>query len=221
MRPETLLKLGANGKSPGATWRIAGGSHLVRTSGRMEKNRLEAFSDGVIAIILTIMVLDLKLPKEHTFDALVRAWPMFGAYSLSYWNIFLLWLHHHAIFSPLKEITRAVLTANGLLLFVASFIPFATAFASETHWTEPVPVVLYGLLMACVSAAFVHLRSVARSMTPDSNQATRHSTEVRLSLLMGLGFLVGAGAAWFDPRLALVLYASVPLLRVAYRRKSR
>jgi uncharacterized membrane protein len=64
----------------------------------VEKNRLEAFSDGVIAIILTIMVLDLKVPKEHSLEGLYDSWPTFGAYTLSYWNVFLIWLNHHRIF---------------------------------------------------------------------------------------------------------------------------
>ena len=185
----------------------------------MEKNRLEAFSDGVIAIILTIMVLDLKVPKEHTFEGLGGAWPVFGAYALSYWNIFLIWLTHHDIFSPLKAVNRQLLMANGLLLFTASFIPFVTAFASDAHWTEPVPVVLYGLVMACVSAAFIHLRRVAAASSPHIQQSERYAAQERVGVLMGIAFLLGAGAAWFAPRWSLGFYALVPLLRVLERRR--
>jgi uncharacterized membrane protein len=185
----------------------------------MDKHRLESFSDGVIAIILTIMVLDLKVPKEHSFEALGNAWPVFSAYALSYWNIFLIWLNHHNIFASIEAVHRKLLIANGLLLFLASFIPFVTAFASDAHWTEPVSVVAYGLLMALVSMAFAHLRRVANFGSPSGEQRAQSATEVRLTLLIGLGFLLGAGFAWFVPRWGLVLYALAPLLRLAQRRR--
>ena len=184
----------------------------------MEKNRLEAFSDGVLAIILTIMVLDLKVPKEPSVEALAQSWPIFGAYSLSYWNVFLIWLNHHRIFSTLDRVDNRLLLANGLLLFAVSFIPFATAFASESHWTQPAGVVLYGLVMAAVSLTFVHLRQAASQSSPDSGVKAHHQAEKRVSLLLALTFLGGAGAAWFAPQSALFLYALVPLARRIYRR---
>jgi uncharacterized membrane protein len=184
----------------------------------MEKNRLEAFSDGVIAIILTIMVLDLKVPKEHTFAALALAWPVFGAYSLSYWNVFLIWLNHHSIFSTLDSVNPALLKANGLLLFTMSLIPFATAFASESHWTEPVPVVIYGVVMASVSLAFAHLRRMAARSAGTAPLKAHHLVESRISLWMLVIFLLGSTAAWFAPRAGLLLYALIPLARRAHRR---
>jgi uncharacterized membrane protein len=187
----------------------------------MDKHRLEAFSDGVLAIILTIMVLDLKIPKEHSFEALGNAWPVYGAYALSYWNVFLIWLNHHNVFAPIEAVNRKLLVANGLLLFLASFIPFVTAFASDAHWTEPVSVVTYGLLMALVSAAFAHLRRVARFISPTGEQREQSASEIRLTLLIGLAFLLGAGAAWFFPRWALLLYALAPLIRLFQRQRLR
>ena len=127
----------------------------------MEKNRLEAFSDGVIAIILTIMVLELKVPKETTFDALGNLWPVYFAYAMSYLNVFFVWLYHHSIFSTLEEVDLPLLLANGLLLFFVSLVPFATAYAGESHWTAPLPVIIYGLVMVAVSLAFVRLRFAA------------------------------------------------------------
>jgi uncharacterized membrane protein len=179
----------------------------------MEKNRLEAFSDGVIAIILTIMVLDLKVPKEHSWAALALAWPVFGAYTLSYWNVFLIWLNHHHIFSALETVNTRLLFANGLLLFAASFIPFVTAFASESHWTEPLPVTLYGLVMATVSLAFAHLRRSASQSTDDAVVKAMNLAEARVSLSLVVTFSLGALAAWFAPRSALIVYALVPLMR--------
>lgn len=185
----------------------------------MEKNRLEAFSDGVIAIVLTIMVLELKVPQGHTLAGLSEAWPVFGAYLLSYWNVYLIWMNHHTVFSRLESASHPLLAANGLLLFVTSLIPFATAFANESRWTEPVPVALYGLVMACVSAAFVNLRRVSRTLTAE--RADVQAAESRVSTVMGAAFILGAGGAWVVPRLALVCYALVPLVLMIHRRLVR
>lgn len=185
----------------------------------MEKNRLEAFSDGVIAIILTIMVLELTVPQEHTLAGLGKAWPVFGAYALSYWNVFLVWVNHHTIFSRLESATHPLLVANGLLLFATSLIPFATAFGNDSHWTQPVPVALYGLVMTCVSVAFVNLRRVARPVTVE--RVDVQAAETRVSALMGAAFLLGAGIAWRAPRLSLVCYALVPLALMIHRRLQR
>jgi uncharacterized membrane protein len=80
----------------------------------MHKARLEAFSDGVIAIILTIMVLELKVPKEPTLEALAQLWPVWVAYALSYYNVFVLWVTHHEAFGRIGTVSREVLFANGL-----------------------------------------------------------------------------------------------------------
>ena len=179
----------------------------------MEKNRLEAFSDGVLAIILTIMVLDLKVPKEHSFEALANAWPIFGAYALSYLNVFLIWLNHHDIFSALPSVNRRIMLANGALLFVVSLIPFATAFASESHWTESVPVLIYGVVMSAVSVALMNLRRACGLIQTDPTLAKTNQSEIRISKLMAVTFMLGAAAGWVIPRSALFLYALIPLLR--------
>jgi uncharacterized membrane protein len=184
----------------------------------MDKNRLEAFSDGVIAIILTIMVLDLKVPHEHTVEALGNAWPIFGAYALSYWNVFLIWLNHHNLFASVKGVDRTLLIANGQLLFVVSFVPFVTAFASESHWAEAIPASLYGVLLAAVAAAFARLRYAAGNRPSTELQREMHIAEARVNLVLAGAFLVCAGVAWFVPRWAMLFYALVPLGRVRYRR---
>ncbi len=179
----------------------------------MEKNRLEAFSDGVIAIILTIMVLDLKVPKEPTLESMGQLWPVYFAYALSYGNVFFVWLNHHDIFATLGEVDRPLLLGNGLLLFCVSLVPFVTSFASETHWTAPLPVILYGLVMVAVSLAFVRLRAIASRHAQDEAARAHQLAEVRISLLFAGAFLLGAVCAWFAPRSALVLYAGAPLAR--------
>lgn len=179
----------------------------------MEKNRLEAFSDGVIAIILTIMVLDLKVPKEPTLDALSNLWPVYVAYTLSYGNVFFVWLNHHDMFASLNEIDRPLLLWNGLLLFLTSLIPFVTAFASESYWTAPLPVSLYGLVMVAVSLAFVRLRITAKRHARNELGAAHHAAEARISLFFAVASLLGSICGWFMPKSALVLYAAAPLAR--------
>jgi uncharacterized membrane protein len=184
----------------------------------MTKTRLEAFSDGVIAIILTIMVLELKVPKEPTLEALGALWPVYVAYALSYLNVFLAWLDHHDIFASLEEVDHTVLLANGLLLFCVSLVPFVTAFAGEAHWREPLPVMLYGLVMAAVSLAFARLRVMARRLAKNAAGTADHREEARKSLRMAALFLVAAACAWFLPRAAPILFVLIPL---TLRRRKR
>lgn len=182
----------------------------------MHKQRLEAFSDGVIAIILTIMVLELKVPKEASLEALGLLWPVWVAYALSYYNVFVLWVNHHDALLHVSEIDRGILFANGLFLFCASLIPFATAFAGEEHWSTPVPVVLYGGVMVSVSLSLGHLRMKLSRRAVSPQTAAQAQTEARRSYRLALFFLAAALSAFAHPRLGLVVFVAIPIvLRVA------
>ncbi len=115
----------------------------------MGKNRLEAFSDGVLAIILTIMVLELKVPHGDSFTALGTLLPTFVSYALSFIYIAIYWNNHHPLLHPVKKVNGPILWANTHLLFWLSLVPFATAWMGENHFSAR-PVALYGgiLLMA-------------------------------------------------------------------------
>jgi uncharacterized membrane protein len=180
----------------------------------VNKNRLESFSDGVIAIILTIMVLELKVPKEPTLAALGHYWPVYFAYLLSFGNVFMMWVAHHDIVAEIRTVNYPMLFANGVLLFFMSLVPFALAFASETHWTEPVPVALYGVIMLAASGGFVWLRLAAGSHSQDAKVFAQQRVQARTTLVLGCAFLAGGATAFCAPRAALFLYASVPLFRV-------
>nr|WP_316639115.1 TMEM175 family protein [uncultured Roseateles sp.] len=179
----------------------------------MHKGRFEAFSDGVIAIILTIMVLELKVPKEPTLAALSQLWPVWLAYALSYYNVFVLWADHHETFSHVTEIDRGVLYANGLFLFCSSLIPFATAFSGEEHWSSPLPVVLYGLVMLAVSLTFGRLRTKVSNQTQDHKISAQIRKDAKHSYGMAFFFLVGSAAALAHPRLGLILFVAIPITR--------
>src|SRR2546422_6901020 len=119
----------------------------------MGKNRLEAFSDGVIAILITIMVLELKVPHSPDFRALIPLWPVFMSYVLSFVYIGIYWNNHHHMLHAVKEVSGGVLWANLHLLFWLSLIPFVTAWMGENHFAA-LPVALYGAVMLFAGVAY-------------------------------------------------------------------
>jgi uncharacterized membrane protein len=183
----------------------------------MHKDRIEAFSDGVIAIILTIMVLELRVPKEATLEALGQLWPVWLAYALSYFTVFMLWVDHHEALALAFEMDRGILFANALLLFCASLIPFATAFAGEDHWSSPLPVTLYGIVMASVSLTLGRLlaRVAKRASSPDAGAQGR--SEARRSYRSAGFFLAASLAALTHPRLGLAVLVAIPISLRAVR----
>ena len=178
----------------------------------MHKQRLEAFSDGVIAIILTIMVLELKVPKQATLDAVGQLWPVWLAYALSYYNVFSLWVNHHDALLRAGDIDRGVLFANGRFLFCASLIPFATAFAGEDHWSSALSVVLYGLVMVSVSLSLGRLRVKLATISSDPQESARALREARSNYRSAVLFLAASLAAFARPRLGLVVFVAIPIL---------
>jgi uncharacterized membrane protein len=125
----------------------------------MDKSRLEAFSDGVIAIIITIMVLEFKLPKEPTFEALRELYPVFISYVLSFIYIGIYWNNHHHMLQSVKTVNGAILWANLHLLFWLSLVPFATGWIGETHFSKA-PMTVYGFLLAMAGLAYWILQGV-------------------------------------------------------------
>lgn len=129
----------------------------------MKKGRLEAFSDGVLAIIITIMVLELKAPEDTTLGTLGPILPVFLSYVLSYIYVAIYWLNHHHLFQAANRISTGVLWANMHLLFWLSLIPFVTSWLGENH-LEPVPVAFYGGVLFMSAVAFRLLeRTLIRS----------------------------------------------------------
>src|SRR6185436_12157887 len=117
----------------------------------MEKNRLEAFSDGVLAIIITIMVLELKVPHDSNFATLKPLVPVFLSYVLSFIYVGIYWNNHHHMFQSTKQVTGGILWANLHLLFWLSLLPFTTGWMGENH-LAPTTIAAYGfvLLMAAI-----------------------------------------------------------------------
>jgi uncharacterized membrane protein len=123
----------------------------------MEKNRLEAFSDGVLAIIITIMVLELKVPRGADFEALRPLLPVFLSYVLSFLYVGIYWNNHHHLLHTAKNVSGGVLWANLNLLFWLSLLPFATGWMGENHF-EPLPSAVYGLVLLMAAIAYYLLQ---------------------------------------------------------------
>ena len=133
----------------------------------MGKNRLEAFSDGVFAIIITIMVLELKVPHSAGLAALLQLWPVFLSFVLSFVFLGIYWNNHHHMLNAVGRISGRNLWANLHLLFWLSLIPFVTGWMGENHFATG-PVALYGVVLLCAACAYLLLqRSLIKADGPD------------------------------------------------------
>src|SRR5438445_11943224 len=138
----------------------------------MSKTRLEAFSDGVIAILITIMVLELRVPHGSDWQALAPILPQFLTYILSFVFLGIYWNNHHHMFQAAERITGGVLWANLHLLFWLSLVPFVTGWMGENHFSA-LPTALYGVvLLLCAIAYYLLQGAILRAEGPDSLLAT-------------------------------------------------
>jgi len=135
---------------------------------RMGKGRLEAFSDGVIAILITIMVLEMKVPHGTDFAALRPVLPVFLTYALSFVYLGIYWNNHHHMFHAVRNVTGSILWANLVLLFCLSLVPFATGWMGENHFA-PLPCALYGaVLLVAACAYWILQQGIIAAQGPDS-----------------------------------------------------
>jgi uncharacterized membrane protein len=125
----------------------------------MNKGRMEAFSDGVIAIIITIMVLELKVPHEADMEALGSILPVFLSYVLSFIYLGIYWNNHHHLLQAAHHVSGGILWANLHLLFWLSLVPFVTGWMGENHFA-PLPVALYGIVLLCAAIAYYILSHI-------------------------------------------------------------
>jgi TMEM175 potassium channel family protein len=138
----------------------------------LSKNRLEAFSDGVLAIVITIMVLELVPPEGTTIDDLRPLAPVFLSYILSFANLAIWWNNHHHLFQAVHRVDGRVLWANMLLLFFLSLFPFATAWMGETAFAGP-PVALYAAIQLAAAIAYFGLVRALIAIQPEGSNLGR------------------------------------------------
>lgn len=174
----------------------------------METDRLEAFTDGVMAVALTIMVLELHVPRSAHWSALFSLWPVALSYILSFAYIGIYWNNHHHLMRATERIRGITLWANLYWLFWVTLIPFATAWMSEDKFGTA-PVALYGFILLMTALAFFLLQyEVTHFNGPDSalSRAVAHDAKARWSV--GLYVLALVVVAWV-PWLSCTLYAVV------------
>jgi len=177
----------------------------------MGKGRVEAFSDGVFAIIITIMVLELKKPDGSGVHDLLALWPVFLSYVLSFIYVGIYWNNHHHMFQAVKSVTGGTLWANLHLLFWLSLMPFATAWMAEDHF-QPLPVALYGLVLAlCGGAYTILMRVLLRHHAKDSTLARAAAGDHR-DWMSVVAYAIGIALAFVLPYVSLDIYALVALV---------
>ena len=174
----------------------------------MGKNRLEAFSDGVLAIVITIMVLELKVPHGASVADLQPLWPVFLSYVLSFIYVGIYWNNHHHMFHVVHKISGGVLWANLYLLFWLSLIPFVTGWMGENHFA-PAPTALYGVVLLMAAIAYLNLqRTILAIEGPEHTLAAAIGKDVK-GKISPLIYAAAIGLAFVSQWIACALYVLV------------
>ena len=177
----------------------------------MSKQRLEAFTDGVIAIIITIMVLDLKIPAGTSVAALKSELPLLLAYALSFVNVGIFWNNHHHMLHVTERVNGRVLWANLLLLFWLSLVPLIIRWMDQTHYA-PMPTAAYGVVLACAAVSYVFLQqSIIACNGPDSKLARAVGADRKGKVSLSL-YVLAVPLAFVHSWIAIVLYVAIALI---------
>jgi uncharacterized membrane protein len=177
----------------------------------MGKGRLEAFSDGVIAIIITIMVLELRVPEGSEPGLLVRLWPIFSSYVLSFVLIGIYWNNHHHLLHTVRHVSAGILWGNLHLLFWLSLVPFVTGWMGENHFAEW-PVAVYGVVMLMAGVAYYILsRAIIYHHGPESTLRTAVGSDEKGVVSVVL-YALAIGLAFFNLWVSMGLYITVAVM---------
>jgi uncharacterized membrane protein len=177
----------------------------------MSKSRLEAFSDGVIAVIITIMVLEMKSPHGADFASLAPLWPVFLAYVLSYVYVGIYWNNHHHLMHAVHRVNGSILWANLHLLFWLSLIPFVTGWMSENHFAA-LTVAAYGLVLLMSGLSFVLLTQCLITIHGRDSDIARWLRGDRKGKVSVVIYAVAIPLAFVEWWIALGLYAVVAVM---------
>jgi len=177
----------------------------------MGKERLTAFTDGVVAIIITIMVLELKVPRGPALSGLAPMLPSLASYVLSFVYVAIYWNNHHHMLQLARSVTGPILWANMHLLFWLSLTPFATAWIGQTR-LAPAPIAVYGGMLMMTAVAYTILSVLLiRHEGPGSSLARAIGRDVKGKLSLAI-YAAGVGAAFFQPLVAFGLYVLVAVI---------
>lgn len=177
----------------------------------MPKERLLAYTDAVIAIIVTIMVLELKAPHESSWTVLYEMRHTFIAYIISFMYLTIYWNNHHHMFQPIRKVTGKTLWANSIILFALSLVPFATSWMAENHF-ETNTVVFYGIILLWGAASYYHLSNTLRVSEGEQSafaKALDKDRKAKTSLWL---YIVGTIISFWYPVIGLIIFGIVALI---------
>lgn len=173
------------------------------------KGRLEAFSDGVIAVIITIMVLELKAPEGEALGDLLKLWPSFAIYLVSFVFVAIYWINHHNLLTLAPRATPTLIWANNLLLFFLSLIPFATAYVANTR-LAPLPTMIYaGLQFLCGLGFALTFTTIVAQRRDDAGFMIAAKPRGRKNLMSLAAYALSVVVAAFSPMGAMAIFVAV------------
>jgi uncharacterized membrane protein len=172
----------------------------------MTTTRLEAFSDGVLAIIITIMVLEIKVPHNSSWEALWALAPVFNSYVLSFIFVGIYWGNHHHLLHTVKHVSWKIIWANLHLLFWLSLIPFATGWMGENHFAQNA-VIIYGMILIFSAIAFTILQLIIQKEHPKNSQLEIAFQKLKTKGIISMtGYISGVGFAFLNTTISLLLF---------------
>ena len=177
----------------------------------MEKDRLLAFSDGVIAIIITIMVLELKVPHGAAWGDLAKVVPVFLSYILSFLYVAIYWNNHHHLMHTVTKVSGSILWANMHLLFWLSLLPFATGWLGENHFAAA-PTALFGVALLMPAIAYTILVRVIIANEGTNSVLARAIGSDAKGWISLVGYVAGIGLAFLTPWISNAIYVAVALM---------
>lgn len=196
----------------------------------MDKNRIEAFSDGVIAIIITLLVLEIKVPHlegEVTTAAilgsLAKLTPKILSWALSFFMVLIMWVNHHRIFHEIKQSDNGLMWSNGLLLFFMSFVPFPTAFMGD-YFNQPASMAFFGICMGLAALSFVVLRQYIYKhpdLLKDGTDLAGYKKLISASWAGPVLYFGGAAVALMNVYAAFAIFTIVPVYFIFFGTKKK
>ncbi len=177
----------------------------------MTTSRLEAFSDGVLAIIITIMVLDLKVPVGDSLISLKPYIPKFLSYLFSFIYVGIYWNNHHHLFHTVKKVNGKILWSNLHLLFWLSFLPVTTGWMGE-NYNSTLPTIVYGFILVMSSIAFRIIEKVAIVTEGRESDIAKTVTSGKKEVVSTLGYIIGILAALVEPIVGIIIYYAIALI---------
>jgi TMEM175 potassium channel family protein len=185
------------------------------TQKKTTPERFGTFSDGVFAVIITIMVLDLKPPSEATLEALLPLWPTALSYAVSYLFIAIIWVNHHYLFNFCHEATPKLIWWNFAHLFMVSLVPVTTIWMAATRLAAA-PVLVYGFVFVLVDVAYVAFPSEALSQASENDVSPQLRRMAKIRSLMTLGmFTVATAVSYWSPFTGLALVSCILLIHLS------